>query len=369
MLSQKWFELLQYLQDGTHKFVDQEEIVEQLSTKYNFLKSQFCNISKSEDPAQIDWLEHETFTSVIAEITKECSFTADEMDFIFNCLLSAKLAQLALALINNHKQALTEADFSFKRAIVLQRLGENDLAKQALEKTLELEPDHHLAIFHLGFISLYTGNLEQAKDYFSLCTEKAPEFVGGYQNLAGCYYQESEFEQAVECCKQAQQLEPMLAASYITAISSYLALGQLDAADEWLQKARDHQIEHLELTRLGGILAHQNGKHQEAVTELSRYLDVKHEDLGVLGIRAKALAADSQWQPLLADLEALLNLDPFDTWCLEQMFLASFHTGQWTQAEQAMFELCKQSDHYKIIYRSEIDEIRKQQAILLTATD
>ncbi|MCW8331396.1 tetratricopeptide repeat protein [Photobacterium sp. SDRW27] len=368
MLSQKWLELLQHLQDGTHEFVEQGEAVERLSTKYSFLKSQFCNISKSEDPAQIDWLEHETFTSVMGEITKECSFTADEMDFIFNCLLSAKLAQLALTMINNHEKVLTEADFSFKRALVLQRLGESELARKALEKTLELEPGHHLAICHLGFIALYSGNLEQAIDYFSACVEKAPDFIGGYQNLAGCHYQNSDFEAAATYCEDVYRLDQTIEQSYVTAISCFLALDDLDSCLNWLERASAHNINSIELFRLRGMVAFLAKDYPQAIDHLSTYLTFYQDNLDVLEVRAKALAATEDWENLKPDLLTLLEVDPFDSWGLEQLFLCYFHTSEWTKAEEVMVQLTKISGHYRISYNSQINRIRQEQQIPLTET-
>ena len=369
MISEKWLEFLRFLQQQSRVFAPEEQLLDSLNSKFAFLKSQFGNVNNGNDPRFLEWVEHEAFTSVLSDVLREQSFSQTELRQVFDLLLSVKLAQLALTVVTNHRQLLAEDEFALKRGMALQQLDENQQAEQAFATALSSNPDNHMALFYLGYSQLCVGEMEKATEYFKACVEKAPEFAGGYQNLAGCYYQESEFEQAAKCCEQAQRLDPTLGASYITAISSYLALGRLEAAGQWLQRARDNQVENIELSRLGGMWAHQSGKHQQAVSQLSRYLEITPHDFDVLAVRARALAADSQWQPLLADLKVLLELNPYDSWNLEQLFLASYHTGQWAQAEQAMFELCKQSDHYKITYRQQIDEVRKQQAIVLTSDD
>ncbi|PSW04300.1 tetratricopeptide repeat protein [Photobacterium lipolyticum] len=367
MISNKWLNLLGFLQQQTHTFAPDAQLTDLLNSKFTFLKNQFSNVNHGNDPRYIDWIEHETFTAVLSDVMREQSFTETELCCAFDLLISAKLFQLALSAVMNHQQVLEKDSFEIKRGIAMQQLGENQQAEQAFTAAIAINPDNHMALFHLGYIQICSGNMEKAIGYFKECTEKAPDFVGGYQNLAGCYYQDEAFEHAAECCEQAHRIDQTVISSYITAVSSYLALGQLEKAGDWLQRAREHQIENIELCRLGGIWAHQSGKHQQAISELTRYLEAKPEELDVLAIRAQALAADNQWQPLLADLNVLLELDPFDGWNLEQMFLASYHTQQWEQAERVMAELSKISAHYKVSHRRLIEDIRKQQAILMTA--
>ncbi|MGF1759515.1 hypothetical protein L4D76_16530 [Photobacterium sagamiensis] len=369
MISSKWFNLLDFLQQQTHKFASDAQLTDLLNSKFTFLKNQFSNVNHGNDPRYIDWIEHEAFTSVLSDVMREQSFSEAELGKAFDLLISAKLFQLVLSMVTNHQQLLADDEFEIKRGIALQHLGEYQQAEQAFSAANSLNPDNHMVLFHQGYIQVCNGNIEKATGYFKACIEKAPDFVGGYQNLAGCYYQDEEFEQAAQCCEQAHRIDSTIVSSYITAVSSYLSLGLLENAGDWLLRAREHQIENIELHRLGGIWAHQSGKHQQAISELTHYLEAKPEDLDVLAIRAQALAADNQWQPLLADLSRLLELDPYDRWNLEQLFLASYHTRQWAQAEQAMSELSKISAHYRVTYRSQIDDIRKQQAILMTTAD
>ena len=368
MISEKWLSLLSYLQRQTHVFAPKKELLEQLNSKFTFLKSQFSNVNHGNDPRYLDWIEHETFSAVLSDVMREQTFTKNELCNAFDLLNSAQLCQLALSVINNHQQLLATDEFEIKRGIALQQLGENQQAEQAFSGAISFNPDNHMGLFYLGYSQICCGDMEKAAVYFKACIDKAPGFAGGYQNLAGCYYQEQEFEQAAECCEQAYAIDPTIPASYMTAVSSYLALCKLEDADRWLQRAASQQIETVELLRLAGIWAHQSGKQQQAIVELSRYLEVKREDFDVLAIRAQALAADKQWKPLITDLKRLLELDPFDRCNLEQMFLASYHTEQWDQAEQVMAELSKLSDHYKHTYRNQIDEIRKQQAIFVSVT-
>ena len=365
MIEHKWLELLKYLQDRTHEFEYIESIVELLNGKVVFLNNQFGNVNTINTPQFIDWIEHEAFSAVLNDVFKVQNFTETEINSLFNALISTKLYQLALSLVINNKGVIDTAEFDIKRGIILQHLGESEQAEIAFYNVISNSPKNYLGHFHLGYIRLTQGDTEQAVKCFTECTQLAPDFVGGFQNLAGCHYQASEFEQAIDSCIQVYKIDPTVTACYVTAISSFLALKQLERAKVWLDRARVHQIETIELNRLRGIWAHQSQHDPEAILALSEYLEARPEDIDILAIRAQALAADGQWEPLLIDLKVLLELDPHDAWSLEYLFLANFHTQRWAQAEVAMSQLSKISTHFKATYRSQMDEIRKQEAIVI----
>lgn len=365
MIEHKWLELLKFLQHRTHQFECDEPIIGLLNDKIVFLNEQFGNVNTINNPQYIDWIEHEAFSAVLNDVFKEQRFTEDEINSLFNSLISTKLYQLALSLVINNKDLIDVAEFDIKRGIILQNLGENEQARIAFSNAISNSPKNYLGHFHLGYIHLSQGDTEQAVKCFTECTQLAPDFVGGFQNLAGCHYQASEFEQAIDTCIQVYKIDSTLIACYVTAISSFLALNQLEGAKVWLDRAGNNQIESIELSRLSGIWGHQSKHYHQAVLDLSHYLTARPEDIDILAIRAQALAADGQWEPLLTDLKILLELDPHDAWSLEHLFLGNFHTERWAQAKVAMSQLSKISTHFKATYRSQMDEIRKQEAIVI----
>ena len=365
MIDNKWLELLGFLQKITHEFECNESIVDSLNDKVVFLNNQFGNINTASNPQYIDWIEHEAFSAVLNDVFKEQRFAEDEINILFNSLISTKLYQLALSLVINNKHHIDADEFDIKRGIILQHLGESEQAEIAFCNAISNSPKNYLGHFHLGYIRLTQGDTEQAVKCFTECTQLAPDFVGGFQNLAGCHYQASEFEQAIDSCIQVYKIDPTLIACYVTAISSCLALKQLERAKVWLDRARNSRIESIELSRLSGIWAHQSQHDAEAILALSKYLEARPEDIDILAIRAQALAGDGQWEPLLIDLKVLLELDPHDAWSLEHLFLANFHTQRWIQAEMAMSQLSKNSPQFKVTYRSQMDQVRKNQAIVM----
>ena len=363
MINQKWLDLLSYLQQKTHTFAGENELKDLLESKLMFLKTQFSNISQKEDPRQQDWLEHEAVTAVLTEQMARESFSHDEVSTLFNILSSAKLSQLALIVINSNSDVLAEDDYALKYGQVLLQMGEQDQALASLEKACEINPDNYMAFFHCGFAQIYSGNMEKAEELFKACIEKEPSFVGGYQNLAGCYYQRSEFKLAAECCEQVYEINQTTISCYITAISCHIALKNIEQAQLWLDRAASNSMDSLELVRLGGMVAYESGDNKTAIEQLTTFLESSDEPhFDVLWVRAKALAAEGLWEQLIPDLEALLDIDPFDTSSLESLFMANYHLKNWQKAEQVMMELGKSSEHFFHKYKTQLEDIRKQHA-------
>lgn len=365
MIDKKWLGLLDFMQHKTHDFKCEKPIVDSLNERVKFLNNQFGNVSNINNPQYIDWIEHEAFCAVLNDIFKNELFNKEEVDELFNALFKAKLFQLALSVISNNKSIISIDNFDIMSGMIFYQLGELEQAEKAFINAMTHSPENHFAHFHLGYLHLSRGDSEQAIKKFTECTRLAPDFIGGFQNLAGCQYQAGDFEAAIESCMRVYEISPILTACYITAISSCLALKRLVEAKNWLERAQESQVHSPELSRLRGIWAHQSQHYCEAVTSLGEYLEVRPDDIDVLAIRAQALAGDKQWERLLLDLNILLDLDPHDAWALEQLFLANYHTQQWQQAQMAMRELSKMSTQFKEKYLSQMDEIRKNLAIVM----
>ena len=359
MISSKWLELYQYITSHIDNLPAEKRIEEQLNDKLMFLSAQFLD-KKKQDKNQIDWLEHEAFTLVLSDVFQKTSFTSSTLSFLFETLMAAQLCQLAMSMINHHKKVLPEEDFKTKCGLVYQQLGDYELAKTIFEEVLTLNNTNPMTHCHLGFTHLYLSNMELAIDCFEQSIEIAPNFVGGYQNLSGLYYQEGNFLKAAAYAEQAHSLDKKLVSTYITAISSYLALGEKNKAEQWINAAFDNHVVSMELVRLAGISAHQNGRCEEAIEALDHYLSVNPSCFDVLNIRAHAKADIKDYAKLEPDLKQLLIFEPHDEWSLEQLFLCYFHTEQWSEAQIIMVELNKLSAHFKITHRALLNTINKK---------
>ncbi len=359
MVHKKWLELYQYIQSHITTFPPSTDLEVLLDDQFERLSQQFVDDKKQPKKTQVDWLEHEAFTATLSERLRHSELTYHQTQFLFETVLAAQLGQLALTLINRQKPILSEAEYYQWSGLAYQQLGDYPLAKQSFENAVAKQPLSGLNHCYLGFVHLHLADADAAKQHFHRSIEVEPSFVGGYQNLAGLCYQDGEFEQSAGYAEQAFQLDKTLPATYITAVSSYLALGNKKRADQWIGYAFEHQVTSLELVRLAGITAHQNERHQEALAALNHYLSIKPESYDVLNVRAHVKAELGLHRELESDLKQLLVFEPYDEWSLEQLFLCYVATEQWQNAQLIMVDLNKQSAHYKLTYKEQLNLINK----------
>ncbi len=137
MISQKWLDLFQLMQEQTHPFVSDQELQERLETRLNFLSSQFSNISQKDDPRHRDWLEHEAVASVISDLMGRERFSSDEWRALFSLLMKAQLSQVALTVINHAQSKLPSDEIALKRGLIFQQMGEQE---QVFKKAVNMPP-------------------------------------------------------------------------------------------------------------------------------------------------------------------------------------------------------------------------------------
>jgi len=360
MINSKWLELYRYMSSTVEHLPLASAVEVQLAEKMMFLSAQFLQGEQTPNKNQIDWLEHEAFTLVMSDVLQSLPIPLPQLNFLFETLMAAQLCQLTLGVLNCHQKTFSPEDFKTKSGLVYQQLGDYELAQNRFEEAMAIKPDEPMLQCHLGFNHIYTGNLELAIACFQTSIKVAPDFVGGYQNLAGVYYQEGEFALAADYAEQALKRDNSLPATYITAVSSYLALGEGDKAEQWVNAAFENQVTSMELVRLAGISAHRQGRPEEAIEALSYYLESHPSSFDVLSIRARAKAELKRYADLEGDLKQLLVFEPHDEWSLEQLFLCYFHTQQWSDAQVIMAELNKLAAHFKITYREQLNVIYKK---------
>ncbi|KXF80852.1 tetratricopeptide repeat protein [Enterovibrio coralii] len=363
MISNKWLELYQYIQQHIESLPQESEVVELLNDRFMFLSAQFVTNETAKNKSQHDWLEHEAFTLVMSDVLQDLPLMKSQLTFLFETLMAAQLCQLAMVSINAYKMLLSEDDFKCKCGLVYQQLGDYDMAKSSLEESLALNAENPMTLCHLGFNFLFQGHTEEAIQCFEQSTDIAPDFVGGYQNLAGVHYQNGDFELAAKNAELAYSKDTSLVSTYITAVSSYLALGEKDKADQWINNAFENNVSSMELVRLAGIAAHQNGRLEEALEALNHYLEHNPESFDVLNIRAHVKAELKLYVELEADINQLRVFEPNDEWSLEQLFLCYFHTERWNEAQAVMVQLNRLAPRYKITYRDELNTIKKKLSI------
>jgi tetratricopeptide (TPR) repeat protein len=115
----------------------------------------------------------------------------------------------------------------------------------ALRRRLQSEPGNTAALNRLGVLLGRKGYLGLAAGCFNDVMRLAPDFPGGWSNLANIHYEKGEFPKAVELYRRALELDPANAQVHVEIALTYAEMGDFE-------QARRHYLAAVKLNPEGG---------------------------------------------------------------------------------------------------------------------
>ncbi len=122
-------------------------------------------------------------------------------------------------------------DIPFSGGMEALKAGDDSTAFALFQRTLEIYPQHPLALAKLGDIFLARGQNAEALRHFEKSSEANPEFADTWVKLGRLYAEKKQTQQAKEAFTKAIQMN-------INSFRSYLGLGQIYLEESnWLLAA------------------------------------------------------------------------------------------------------------------------------------
>ncbi len=219
--------------------------------------------------------------------------------------------QLERALKYNDKSVAAHVNM----AIVLQKLGENDLAREFALEARKLAPDDSAVVMILGNLLAGSGDLEDAVASYKTAADTSPDDPGIHYNLALALLRQEKVEEAVASFARVIDLAEggdLAARSHSHLGQIYFARGNLEMAADHLRKAAklvpDNGRYHYNL----GVVYLRMHRTQDAIARFEKALEAGDNDVQVF--RGLAGAFKDLNQPALAirSLKKALYLNPHD---------------------------------------------------------
>jgi len=143
-------------------------------------------------------------------------------------------------------------------------------AARYYQRALELEPGNLMAVNAAGILLMNIGRTDQALELLEYRVVHDPANPAAYNNLGNCRYVARRWNAAIDAWRTALRLSPDYSGSHY-AIGSVLLLGKHDAAGA----LKEMQAEPDELSRMLGLpnALHAMGRTKEADAALQAFID------------------------------------------------------------------------------------------------
>jgi Flp pilus assembly protein TadD len=101
-----------------------------------------------------------------------------------------------------------EASLAYRLAMALDKAGDIENERVALEQAVLIDPGMAEAQNQLGYLASRAGETASAEDHFRLAVRASPGFAKAWVNLAATLYLESKLPEAKQAVERALQVEP-----------------------------------------------------------------------------------------------------------------------------------------------------------------
>lgn len=148
-----------------------------------------------------------------------------------------------------------------------------DVAKEHVNKAIELYPQYDEAYNMLGVVLLKSGDTAEGKKAFEKAVQLNDKFARAYVNLAKLSMQDKQYEEAIMLIHKSLSVEPMSAEATSIACQAYLMTGRF--ADVATASRKLHSLAHdgMTLCHFAAGVALTNLKQSaDAITEYNLFL-------------------------------------------------------------------------------------------------
>lgn len=159
-----------------------------------------------------------------------------------------------------------------------------DDASEHFKKAYHIKPDYIDSLYYLGIIAQKQKQLADAAEYFTKAVQTNPTFIPQLLSVAHDFRNQEKFDQAIQCCKTALEIEP----NGVHAYYAYLMMGDIinmqgnpHQAIEYYQNACKSNSQCFEaFNNLGALYSGHFGDLEKAKPYLEAALKIKPDHSG-----------------------------------------------------------------------------------------
>jgi tetratricopeptide (TPR) repeat protein len=204
------------------------------------------------------------------------------------------------------------AEHYLERGNILRRLDRPDEAFADYATAMRLSPPFPEIYYNRGDLRVATGDIAGALADFSYVVDLDPDFVDAYVNRAGLYLQAGDLEEAGRDAAAGLRRDPVNPHLWVVAGYVHLAHQEYPGAAAAFEHALAAEPEMIAALSGRAQLAHETGRFDAAINDLSRAVALDPTDAALRYNRAFAFQSAGRWDDALSDLDVAAELAPDD---------------------------------------------------------
>lgn len=199
---------------------------------------------------------------------------------------------------------------TFNAAIRNHQAGRLAEAEQLYRQVLAVQPNHAVAIHHLGLIAHQVGRNDQAVELIGRAIELNPNLVEAHNNLGSVYRAIGRLDEAIASCQRAISLRPGYADAYNNLGNALSDKGQMESAIAAYRQAIAYQPNLAEAySNLGNLFRGQH-RFDEAIDELHRAIEIDPNSANAYSNLGNVLRDKGQWDEAIAACRRAIEIAP-----------------------------------------------------------
>ncbi len=176
------------------------------------------------------------------------------------------------------------------QGLMFEHRGRDDLARWAIERALDFNPDYPVSRYNLGRLEARAGNYEKAVGQYQRAVAGNPYMAVGYYNLGNAYVNLKRFDDAFIAYREAVHIDGFYYEALTAMGRLYVLVGHNEDAVEKFQQALEIEPEYVFALR-GLASAYVNlGRLEEAKEAIDKALEIEPESASALLTRARYYA-------------------------------------------------------------------------------
>jgi len=211
---------------------------------------------------------------------------------------------------SNPDAARAQADF--QQGLALHQQGRLAQARQAYQRALDMQPEHHDALHLLGVIAYQSGDFSRAVELIGRAIELNPANAAAHSNLGLALQGLKRLEEALCCYDRAMTLKPDYAEAYSNRGNVLKDLKRLDEALDSYDRALELKPDYAEAHNNRGFALQDLGRLVEALDSYDRAVELKPDYAEAFSNRGNALKGLSRLEEALDSYGRAIALNPDD---------------------------------------------------------